>query len=106
MTIEQFGTTAVVTQNKTSLKELSNNLSALYERLKSQDVILHLKDISSGSVEYFSTIINNHSIANRCFIIVNTELNQEHFENFIIIPTLQEAYDYIDMEVMQRELGL
>jgi hypothetical protein len=99
MTIEQFGTTAVVTQNKTSLKELSNNLSALYDRLKSQD------DISSGSVEYFSTIINNHSIANRCFIIVNTELNQENFENYIIIPTLQEAYDYIDMEVMQRELG-
>lgn len=106
MTIEQYGTTAVVTQKKTNLIELSKKLLVVYERLKLQDIILHLKDTTSGSIESFSTLVSNHSTANRCFVFVCTELNQEHFENFIIIPTLQEAYDYIDMEVMQRNLGL
>ncbi|MBT4915611.1 MAG: hypothetical protein HON66_02175 [Formosa sp.] len=106
MTIEQNGTTAVVTQNKTNLIELSKELSGLYDQLKSQDIILHLKDTTSGSIEYFSSLVNNHFTANRCFIFVSAELNQEHFENFIIIPTLQEAYDYIEMEAMQRNLGL
>lgn len=50
MTIEQNGTTAVVTQNKTNLIELSKELSGLYDQLKSQDIILHLKDTTSGSI--------------------------------------------------------
>ena len=80
MTIEQNGTTAVVTQNKTNLIELSKELSGLYDQLKSQDIILHLKDTTSGSIEYFSSLVNNHFTANRCFIFVSAELNQEHFE--------------------------
>ena len=33
-------------------------------------------------------------------------LRNESFENLIIIPTLQEAHDFIEMEVMQRDLGI
>ena len=82
MTIEQYGTTAVVTQKKNKFNRAFKKLLVVYERLKLQDIILHLKDTTSGSIESFSTLVSNHSTANRCFVFVSTELNQEHFENF------------------------
>jgi|TARA_B110000879_G_scaffold175193_1_gene228385 hypothetical protein len=106
MTIENHGTTAVITQDKTSLIEFSKKFFVLYERFKSEDVIIHLIDTSVGSIEDFSSLVRKHTSAKRCFVIVNVDLNQEDFENLIIIPTLQEAHDFIEMEVMQRDLGL
>ena len=79
---------------------ISNNCSNV------EDVIIHLIDTSVGSIEDFSSLVRKHTSAKRCFVIVNVDLNQEDFENLIIIPTLQEAHDFIEMEVMQRDLGL
>lgn len=106
MTIEHHGTTAVITQDKTSLIELLNKFSVLYERFKSEDVIIHLIDTSVGDIEDFSSLASKHNSAKLSFVVVNADLNQEHFENLIIIPSLQEAHDFIEMEVMQRDLGL
>jgi hypothetical protein len=38
--------------------------------------------------------------------VVSPQLNQNDFEDdFIVVPTLQEAHDYIEMELIQRDLG-
>ena len=38
--------------------------------------------------------------------MVTTQLNQDDFEDdFIVVPTLQEATDYIEMELITRDLG-
>ena len=40
------------------------------------------------------------------FVVLNSSVNADDFdENLNIVPTLQEAYDYIEMEAMERELG-
>ena len=106
MTIEHHGTTAVITQFKTGLIEFSKKFTLLYERFKSKDVIIYLTNTSVGSLDDLSSLAAKHSISQRCFVIVSADLNQEDFENLIIIPTIQEAHDFIDMEVMQRDLGL
>ena len=39
--------------------------------------------------------------------MVSTQLNQDDFEdNFSVVPTLQEAHDYIEMESLERDLGI
>ena len=106
MTINHHGSTAVITQDKTSLIEFSKKFGVLYERFKSEDLIIHLIDVSVGSFEDLVSLAAKHSISKHCFVIVNADLNQEDFENLIIIPTLQEAHDFIEMEVMQRDLGI
>ena len=106
MTIKQHGTTAVIIQDKTSLIEFSMKFLVLYERFKSEDVIIYLTDTSVGYLDDLSSLAAKHSISQRCFVIVSADLNQEDFENLIIIQTPQEAHDFIDMEVMQRDLGL
>jgi|TARA_B110000967_G_scaffold120557_1_gene123198 hypothetical protein len=106
MIIEHHNKTTIITQDKTSLKEFSKKLTLLYERFKAEDVIIYLINTSVGSMEDLISLAVKHSILQYCFVIVSTDLNQEDFENLIIIPTIQEAHDFIDMEVMQRDLGL
>ena len=106
MKIDSHGKSVVITQDKLSLIEFCKKFLVLYERFKSEDIIIHLTDSSLGSLECFSDLVSKHIIAKHCFVVVSIELNQEDFENFIIIPTLHEAHDFMEMELMQRELGL
>ena len=45
MIIEQQNSTAIITQDKTSLSEFTKKFSVLYERFKEDDIVLQLKDI-------------------------------------------------------------
>ena len=39
--------------------------------------------------------------------MVTTQLNQDDFEDdFIIVPTLQEAKDFIEIDLLSRDLGI
>ena len=52
MIIEHHNSIAIITQEKTSLKEFSTKFSVLYERFKEDDIVLNLKDISVGCLDY------------------------------------------------------
>jgi hypothetical protein len=106
MIIDHKDATAVITQEKTTLKEFSKKLSLLYERFKSDDIIVHLNDTTTADVHFISPLASKHLTAKRCFIVVSSELNPDDFNDLIIVPTVQEAHDFIKMEVIQRDLGL
>ena len=106
MIIEQHNSTAIITQEKTTLTEFSKKLTVLHERFKETDIILHLKDSTMDSIDALVSLSEMHRQLNQSFVVVSTQLNQDDFEdNFTIVPTLQEAHDYIEMELMQRDLG-
>ena len=107
MIINQHNSTAIITQDKTSLPEFLKKFSVLHERFKKNDVILVLKDeLSSGASDQLVTLSHTHRHLNYSFVVVTTQLNQDDFEDdLIIVPSLQEAHDYIEMELMQRDLG-
>ena len=107
MTIEHHNSIAVITQKKTSLTEFSTKFSLLYERFKVDDIVLNLKDTSIGSLDLLIAISKKHRLLNHSFVIVSPHLNQNDFEDdFIIVPTLQEAYDFIEMDLLSRDLGI
>lgn len=106
MVIELHNLTAIITQDKTSLSEFITKFSVLHERFKENDVILQLKDTSISSIDELVSISEMHRQLNHSFVVVNSQLNQDDFEDdFIVVPTLQEAHDYIEMERIQRDLG-
>jgi kynureninase len=106
MIIEQQNSTAIITQDKTSLSQFIKKFSVLHERFKENNVILQLKDNATSSIDILVSISKIHRQLNQSFVVVSPQLNQNDFEDdFIVVPTLQEAHDYIEMELIQRDLG-
>ena len=107
MIIEQHNSTAIITQNKTTITEFSTKLSVLHERFKEVDVIVQLNDATAASMDSLVSLSETHRLLNLSFVVVSTQLNQDDFEdNFSVVPTLQEAHDYIEMESLERDLGI
>ena len=76
----------------------------------SQNITNFIADLSSLRNDMHKLLINNFtkfekyvSANNGSFVIVS---NINFDENLNIVPTLQEAYDFIDMEDMERQLNL
>jgi len=106
MTIEQHNSTTIITQEKTSISEFSIKLLVLHERFKNVDLIIHLKEATLTSMEPLISLSAKHRLLKQSFVVVSSELKQDDFEDdFSVVPTLQEAHDYIEMELIQRELG-
>ena len=101
---------SLITQEKASVIELVKKLGVLYERFKNDNVIVSLtslEPISLNEIAEFLKISNTHREANNSFVIVTNKVNFNDIpDELIVVPTLQEAYDIIEMEEMERDLGI
>jgi len=101
---------SLITQEKASVIELVKKLGVLYERFKNDNVIVSLtslEPISLNEIAEFLKISNTHREANNSFVIVTNKVNLNDIpDELIVVPTLQEAYDIIEMEEMERDLGI
>jgi len=60
-------------------------------------------DVAKSVTNKFITFGNSISAVNRSFVVV-CEFSFD--DTLTIVPTLQEAYDYIEMEEIERQLEL
>jgi len=84
-----------------------NNFSELKTTKEIKHFIADLRGVSVEVAENiknkFITFANSVSAMNGSFVIV-CEFSFD--DDLIIVPTLQEAYDYIEMDEMARQLEL
>lgn len=78
--------------------------------LKEKHIILDLltiKDLQGKDLEIFVKISKEHNKKNKkSVVLVNDEITYSEIPNEVnLTPTLQEAYDIIEMEDIQRDLG-
>jgi len=110
MIIDQKENTAIITQEKTTSIELVKKIQSLYPKFKNNNIIVALTAldvISSADVVEFLQLSNTHRAAKHSFVLVSNKINLDDApEELAIVPTLQEAHDLIDMEIMERDLGL
>lgn len=65
-----------------------------YETLSLQDLLLFLK------------LSTYHRSTKHSFVIVNAAINPDEIpDELIVVPTLQEAQDIVEMEEIERDLG-
>ena len=99
----------IITQEKVSVIELVKKLNVLYERFKNDNIIVNLtslKPVTLENIVEFIQISNTHRKAKKSFVVVTDKINlTETPDEIIVVPTLQEAYDVIEMEEMERDLG-
>jgi hypothetical protein len=110
MIIDKDGNTTIITQEKASIVELVKKINILYDRFKNNNIIVKiskLDDVEVGDIVEFMQLSNKHRKAKHSFVIVSNSANLEEMpDEIIVVPSTKEAFDVIEMEIMERDLGI
>ncbi|MBQ4819222.1 ribonuclease Z [Aquimarina sp. MMG016] len=108
MIFNKDGTTTIITQEKTTIIEFVQRVEKKYDTLKNDNIIINLfslKEISINDINEFLLLSNKHKASRHSFVIVTDKISYEEVPDEItIVPTLQEAYDLVEMEEIERDL--
>jgi hypothetical protein len=109
MLIDKVENSTIITQEKLSIIELVKKLNAIYSEFANDNLIINLTSLvklTHKDFIEFLQVSNTHREAKHSFVIVSSTIDiDETPEDLIIVPTLQEAHDIIEMEEMERDLG-
>ncbi|WP_034058331.1 hypothetical protein [Lacinutrix jangbogonensis] len=109
MIIDQEENISIITQEKATIIELVKKLEALYPKFEKHNIIIKLSSlgkITIQNVNEFLRLSNKHREAKNSFVVVTNAINaNEAPDEIIVVPTLKEAFDIIEMEDMERDLG-
>lgn len=110
MIINTSKTFTVLKDQKDGIEDFTAFLTHIVPtRFKDQNLIIDLLSYTNLSLEQlllFIEISNQHRILKQSFIIVNNALDTHILPNEImVVPTLLEAQDVIEMEEIERDLG-
>ena len=110
MIIDRDGNIAIITQESATVKTLVQNIEQAYDTYKNDHLIVNLSSLDQITLEdviEFLRISNNHRGDKKSFVIVseNVDLSQMPDE-IVVVPTMQEAFDIIEMEDIERDLEL
>lgn len=98
----------LIKNDSDSLTEFTSELTKNHDKFKENLVIDLSKynDLDQRSFLGFLEISNLHKEEHKSFVIVNNSVGIDELpEELIVVPTLQEAEDMIQMDEIQRDLG-
>lgn len=108
MIIDQDGTISIITQEKVTIVELVKKIQALYPKFKNNNIIValsYLNKLGLQDIVEFLELSNTHRATKHSFIIVSDKIDLDIVpDEIVVVPTIQEAYDIIEMEEMERDL--
>ncbi len=88
---------------------MAHNIEQAYDKDKNYHLVINLSSIDSIKLEdiiEFLRLSNRHRGDKKSFVIVTDKVNLDEMPDEIaVVPTLQEAYDIIEMEDIERDLG-
>ncbi|MTG97859.1 MULTISPECIES: ribonuclease Z [Myroides] len=112
MKLKEKGHTIIVSSNEVTIEEFVKKVEAQYsDSFKKANIIIdlsHNKDIvEEESLVLFEDLAISHmEEANKSFVIVVPDIDFNDFDgDLIVVRTLQEAHDLIEMDEIQRDLG-
>lgn len=109
MIIDQDGTISIITQEKATTIELVKKIQALYPKFKNNNIVVALSSLNQIGLQdivEFLELSNTHRATNHSFVIVSDKIDLSIVpDEIVVVPTSEEAYDIIEMEEMERDLG-
>jgi hypothetical protein len=110
MIFDKEGNTTIVFQENISLSTFLANLSDAYEKIRHDHIIVNLfsfEKLDSNDILEFLDLSNKHRGAKKSFVLVTDKLSYDDApEEICLVPSIQEAKDIIEMEEIERDLGL
>ena len=83
--------------------------SEILKNYKGINVVIDLLKYTHITLEELLLLLpisTKHRAAKKSFVIVNSAINPDEIpDEMIVVPTLQEAEDIIEMEEIERDLG-
>ena len=99
----------LIQRKSLSLTEFSSELTRHHDDFKSNNVVVDLSaysEIETDQLLGFLEISDIHRAENKSFVLVSNVIGIDDLpDELIVVPTLQEAEDMIQMDEIQRDLG-
>ena len=109
MQIEKKSHTTAIKDTEGNVKSFLENVTKDYADFKHQNLVLDIsedKSVTLQNVLSFLLLSNKHRKAKKSFVIVVKDFDfNEVPDEMIVVPTIQEAHDIIEMEEIERDLG-
>jgi hypothetical protein len=109
MIFDNDGNICIITQENTSTKTLVHNIEQVYNTHKKRHIIVNLSSLEKILLEdivEFLRLSNTHRRSKKSFILVSDKVDLNQIpDDICLVPTLHEAYDIIEMEDIERDLG-
>ncbi|QIE58519.1 ribonuclease Z [Rasiella rasia] len=110
MKIENKDNYVVLTDEHNDIADFASFLEyQIPSKFKGQNVVLNLLDYTSLTLEellLFLKVSNLHRKTKQSFVFINDAINPDDIPfEMVVVPTLQEGEDIIEMEEIERDLG-
>lgn len=109
MKIKEKGHTLIVKPNEGSLQDFIVKLQGQYPSLKNHNWILDLTqigDLTSEDWGLLEPLRSLQSAAKKSLVVVVAAADYNDFDQeLVVVPSLQEASDIIEMDEIERDLG-
>lgn len=109
MEITQKGNATILQSNENTIAVFVKAIDAEYDKIKDHNVIVDITaNVTYGlkDILLFLELSNRHRKAKKSFVLVVKDFDfNEAPDEIVVVPTLQEAHDIIEMEEIERDLG-
>ena len=109
MKVEEKGHTITIKDTQGSSAAFLEKVTAEYNSFKNKNLVLDLShdgQLSLNGLLAFLPLSNKHRKSKKSFVIVAANFDyNEAPDEIVIVPTLLEARDIIEMEEIERDLG-
>ncbi len=110
MVIDKEDGVAIIFRESASLDTFLLELTQAHARLKHENLIINLvsfANIDPAGVLKFRQLSDAHRKGKKSFVVVTDKVSYDEVpEDLLVVPTLQEAKDLIEMEEIERDLDL
>ncbi len=109
MKVEQKGHTTIIKDTQGDLTGFLMKLTHEHKTFAKSNLIIdltHVKSVSVKDMNAFLPLSKEHSKAKKSFVIVVEDFDfNTASDKLVIVPTRQEAFDMIEMDEIERDLG-
>ena len=109
MKVDQKGHTVCIKDTQCDLVSFLMKITHEYKSFEKSNIIIDIrahKDLSLTAINSFLPLSKIHRKAKKSFVVVTSDLDHNAVsDKLVVVRSLLEAHDIIEMEEIERDLG-
>lgn len=108
MKVDQKGHTVTIKDTQGDLNSFLEKVTQQFKTFEKHNIIIDLSsdEVSENDLKLFLPLSKVQKKAKKSFVIVATDLDFNAIsDKLVVVPSLLEAHDIIEMEEIERDLG-
>ncbi|MCD9576617.1 ribonuclease Z [Flavobacterium soyae] len=109
MKVDQKGHTVTIKDTQGDFNGFVEKVTQQFKTFEKQNIIIDLSsdsELTENDLKAFLPLVKLHKKAKKSFVIVACDLDFNAIsDKLVVVPSLLEAHDIIEMEEIERDLG-